>query len=368
FVKNQCGVHLWGGDNPDFDKRNRAKANGYTSTGSVIAGNTFHGDTLAFQFRGPGQVVLGRNKFAGVGKVMLAEPAYRVIHDDQRIVEPLRVPACKVYGHTHPVGARSELRGRQNIIMTGWGPWDHAAPLVRLIKSVGGTALYQILKVPLKDLQVKITGDQVRALLTKVPGKPDESQVTVRALKTGVRPYVLDVQAAGKPLAEKKGTLLAAKWQATFFKWPADLDPRKNLEGYRKLAEGSTMVTAQLDELSLPYGMRGPGEMGISAKVAAAKLGRDHFGMIGRTRLPLTKGTWKFSTLSNDGVRVSVDGKPVIEDWTWHGPTRDSGQLVLRADKTVEIVVEHFQIDGYAFLEFSLEREADPAPAQEAGE
>jgi hypothetical protein len=59
-----------------------------------------------------------------------------------------------------------------------------------------------------------------------------------------------------------------------------------------------------------------------------------------------------------------VDGKPVIENWAWHGPTRDSGTLELATDKTVDIEVEHFQIDGYAVLEFSLSRPAEPAPAK----
>ncbi len=76
--------------------------------------------------------------------------------------------------------------------------------------------------------------------------------------------------------------------------------------------------------------------------------------MKARTRLPLSKGTWELSTLSDDGVRVTVDGKPVIENWSWHGPTRDKGELTLTKDKTVEIVVEHFQIDGYAVLEFGI--------------
>lgn len=161
-----------------------------------------------------------------------------------------------------------------------------------------------------------------------------------------------------------KGTLLATKWQATFFKWPTNTDPRTNLTAYRKLAEGPTAVSAQLDELSLRYGMRGPSELGISDKVTAAKFGRDHFGMIARTRLPLGEGTWDLGTLSDDGVRVSVDGKPVIENWAWHGPTSDTGKLTLPSDKTVEIVVEHFQIDGYAVLEFSLSRQAEPAPGK----
>jgi parallel beta-helix repeat protein len=367
FLKNKCGVHLWGGANPDFDQRSWAKANGYASTGSVIAGNTFEGDSVAFHFRGPGQVVLGPNQLVGVDKEMIADPAYQVTRDDHRTVEPLRVPAHKVFGNHHPVGARPELRGRQNIIMTEWGPWDHATPLARLVKSAGATALFEVLKVPAADVRVETVGDQVRGVLAVVPGKADESQVTVSAVEPGVRPYVLRVRAAAKLLAEMKGTLLAAKWQATFFKWPANIDPRKDLEGYRKLAQGPTAVPAQLDELSLRYGMRGPSELGISDEVTAARFGRDHFGMIARARLPLAKGTWEFGTLSDDGVRVSVDGQPVIENWTWHGPTRDAGKLALAAGKTVEIVVEHFQIDGYAVLEFSLSRPSEPAPAKAAG-
>ena len=69
---------------------------------------------------------------------------------------------------------------------------------------------------------------------------------------------------------------------------------------------------------------------------------------------------------SDDGVRVSVDDKPVIENWAWHGPMRDTGKLQLPADKTVEIAVEHFQIDGYAVLEFSLASAA--APVKSAGQ
>lgn len=56
-------------------------------------------------------------------------------------------------------------------------------------------------------------------------------------------------------------------------------------------------------------------------------------------------------------MRVRVDGKPVIENWAWHGPTRDTGKLTLATDQTVEITVEHFQIDGYAVLELSMARE-----------
>jgi parallel beta-helix repeat protein len=361
FVNNKCGVHLWGGANAEFEKKNWAKANGYASTGSVVANNTFSGDSVAFHFRGPGEVTLGSNRLTGVAREIIADPAYKVRRDERLMMSPPVPPKFAVFGRNHPVGARRKLQGRENIIMTEWGPWDHETPLLRLVKSVGGTAIYEILKVPTAKVRVETLGGDARVVVTPVPGKTDESRLTVSAVESGVYPYRLLVKAGAKPLGEVSGTLVATKWQATFFKWRASIDPRQNLEAYRKLAEGPTAVSAVVDELAFKYGMRGPSELGISDKITAAKFGPDHFGMVARTRLPLAAGTWEIATQSDDGVRVTVDGKPVIENWTWHGPTRDTGTLNIETHRMVEIEVEHFQIDGFAVLEFSISRQA-PTP------
>lgn len=217
FTSNKCGVHLWGGLNAEFEKKKWAKANGYASTGSVIADNTFTGDLVAFHFRGPGEATLGRNKLTGVGKEIIDSPTYQITRNEQLSVEPLKVPEHAVFGKKRPVGARPELRGRHNIIMTEWGPWDHTSPLVRLVKTEGGSAVYEVRKVPSAEVRMETAGDHVRGVLAPVPGKTDETLITVSATEPGVRPYLLSLRAADKPLAEFKGTLLAAKWQATFF-------------------------------------------------------------------------------------------------------------------------------------------------------
>ena len=77
--------------------------------------------------------------------------------------------------------------------------------------------------------------------------------------------------------------------------------------------------------------------------------------MIARTTLPLPAGSWRFSTLSDDGVRVTVNGHPVIENWAWHGPTHDAGVYEQAAAGEVAIEVEHFEIDGYATLSLQVE-------------
>jgi len=77
--------------------------------------------------------------------------------------------------------------------------------------------------------------------------------------------------------------------------------------------------------------------------------------MIATTRIPLTAGTWKITTTSDDGVRVFVDGEQVIERWDIHGPTPDSATFKIDRDRAVELKVEHFEKDGYATLVFDIE-------------
>ena len=129
FANNKCGVHLWGGANASFENKPWTRANGYASTGSIVSGNTFTGDAIAMQFRGPGNVTVGANKFERIGKEIVADAAYSVRRNDRVAVPALSSPKVQIFGRKHPIGARAKLRGRENIIITEWGPWDHVSPL-----------------------------------------------------------------------------------------------------------------------------------------------------------------------------------------------------------------------------------------------
>ena len=55
-----------------------------------------------------------------------------------------------------------------------------------------------------------------------------------------------------------------------------------------------------------------------------------------------TAGTYSFTTTSDDGIRVSVDGSYVINDWNDHAPTTDVGTQAL-AIGNHSLVVEYYQ-------------------------
>lgn len=68
---------------------------------------------------------------------------------------------------------------------------------------------------------------------------------------------------------------------------------------------------------------------------------------------PALSGTYTFSTLSDDGARLWVGGKPLVNDWTGHGPTEDSGTIALQAGKRYDICLEYYQGGGGATARLS---------------
>ena len=68
---------------------------------------------------------------------------------------------------------------------------------------------------------------------------------------------------------------------------------------------------------------------------------------------PKESGKFTFLTTSNDGIRVVIDDKIVIENWTPHGATVDTGEIELKANKKYKIRVEYFQTLGGAITKLS---------------
>ncbi len=59
--------------------------------------------------------------------------------------------------------------------------------------------------------------------------------------------------------------------------------------------------------------------------------------------LPRFSDSYTITTVSDDGIRLFVDGKKLIDDWTDHAPTEDSGTITLEAGRKVDILIEYFQ-------------------------
>ncbi|MBI5364336.1 MAG: right-handed parallel beta-helix repeat-containing protein [Planctomycetes bacterium] len=150
-----------------------------------------------------------------------------------------------------------------------------------------------------------------------------------------------------KPVQKQSGGLLAkAQWDARWFAWTAAADPREKLAEWRALAL-HPLATKRAPNFVDPWA----GDKELRAKTTTA-----HFGVIATTHIDVTEaGTYRLAVLSDDGVRVTIDGRKGVENWTWHAPTRDEVQVKLTKGPH-ELDLEYFQIDGAYALLVELEK------------
>jgi hypothetical protein len=77
------------------------------------------------------------------------------------------------------------------------------------------------------------------------------------------------------------------------------------------------------------------------------------FAMTATTRVDLPAGTFTLRTISDDAVRVWVDGKRVIDDWTPHESLVSAVPITPGAH---ELRVEYYQVDGWTELRLDIVR------------
>jgi len=86
-----------------------------------------------------------------------------------------------------------------------------------------------------------------------------------------------------------------------------------------------------------------------SGVTAGPRLPGDHYSVrwAGKIRAR-NSGRYEFRTLSDDGVRLWVNGRRLINNWTDHGPTEDIGAISLSGNQSYDILLEYYQGGGPA--------------------
>lgn len=72
----------------------------------------------------------------------------------------------------------------------------------------------------------------------------------------------------------------------------------------------------------------------------------------GELRAPVT-GRYSFYTVSDDGVRLWIDNKELIDNWTDHDTTTDTASVRLVAGHTYKIRLEYYQREGGARIKLA---------------
>lgn len=328
FERNPRGIWLWWDNDEDLLKSRFGEAHPCLSKTYRIVENAFHGDKVAVYVRRTSDYALRENTFERVASRLDADNASAA--GEAREAPLPRSVATAGPGRRLAPLLKDHPRGRKHILVDEWGPLDptECAVFPRRVVAWGACAFHVL--GPDRDYDVE-------GLAEGLTVEKKERTFRVRGGAAGLTEFACRVRVGGKtfPLT---GLLLNARWRIRHWKWQKD--PREHPGAWK---QGAPLVDRTSDRLDYAWATGAP----------AAGVPADRFATRAETTMRLPAGRYEIRTVSDDGVRVLIDGRNVQEDWTWHAPKENRSTVELEAGEH-EIVVEHFEIDGYAVLRFDL--------------
>jgi serine/threonine protein kinase len=136
----------------------------------------------------------------------------------------------------------------------------------------------------------------------------------------------------------------------TFPPPPASKLPPPPGEPDALLAASEPFPPFEVDRLQFIWKGGGPGHPYEDRPALSPGLPADGYGLRARTTVDLPAGRWLLHTISDDGLRLYVDGELVLEDWTHHGNRILQHDFDVREARTVTIELDYFENFGWASL------------------
>lgn len=274
-------------------------------------------------------------------------------------------------------------RGRWAMIVDEWGPYDFRSPKlwlrdvqelgdgsqVLVFETLGRPGRWRILRRDGVTAVGSAESVRMEGILRTPPFVPDnldrkwgESSGEIGqwlAVRTPGGPLDLELEYVGVETVDYRGIRTAAgqpvlfgyrrddiaiDWVVRFWGYDrATEDPRTQAPAFARVFERAPLVEFRTRELNGSW----PG-------APAAGVPADGFTTRAEGTFRVPAGEYILSVTSDDGVRVRLDGRVVVEDWTWHAPKTDEARVRLGGDHRLE--VEHFELDGFSTLRVEIRR------------
>jgi nitrous oxidase accessory protein NosD len=355
FVGDQTAIRLWANPSQDpnwgYPKNRDTRSRDY-----LIQQNAFTGEKTAVSVLRTTNIRIQDNAYVNtpvplqmgveVAGLLFEPPATRSALPSLADV-PRRAGAMDAM---LPVGAP---RGRQTIIVDDWGPYDYQSPK---IWPAGKTA-DRPLKLRVLGPQGKWTLQSSRGGIAEPRSGVTPGEITVTPAGPGLD-LDLQFEYVGAPVTTPRGRQYpagavvpfsyslvepAVSWAVKWWVYDATSDPLTAPAAFSARLRGDPFLSEaarpKLDFLS--SGALVPG------------LPPDRVAMRAETTVQVPAGGYDLQVLSDDGVRVWVDGAIAIDRWTVHETQVDHATL---AAGTRRIRIDYFDAAGWAELQVSFAR------------
>ncbi|MBL7804774.1 MAG: right-handed parallel beta-helix repeat-containing protein [Saprospiraceae bacterium] len=243
-------------------------------------------------------------------------------------------------------------RGRNQIIVGEWGPYDFQRPIA-VLESVEGLQ-YRIRLYGPKGRWGVLKSEGVATMQSVTPGFPALIEVERDPKADGIWlqfEYIGDQAATtvfGEIIPPGKSYAFdfqrfekTFSWKLRFFNYTDESDPLKNPAGFDKLLRQTPAAEKTVPELAFAWWDK-PAD-GVDA---------EHFATVAETEFTIAKGRYKLELCSDDGARLYLDGKRLIDHWDVHEPATD--EVIVSLNGKHRLRVEHFEAGGFSTLDLRM--------------
>lgn len=330
-----AAIHLWGSDD--------LKRKAWPSTGIDVIGNTVKDAGKGFSLEGSTDVVVRDNKGAAepASASRAASGALAIFQGSTDWAKVQRILAEKPKGFL----MYSEMRGPKGIewlVPAEYGPKDFRGDLAA--RRDAGPDLIEMF---LMENGVRVTAPSW-AGFEDTPDNPYLVRIRAEDGEGEVgedRPVTISlVSQDGSRKQTERGVLRTARWTQKWYSWRGLA--YEDQAAWTRLWASEPIATETTRAIDSDW-------MG---KAPAPGVPSDHFALAATTTIKMPPGKYVFRSVSDDGIRVLVDGRAIIDRWNHHGATADSASVFMDEGPHA-IRVEYCQEDGGAVLQFDWRRE-----------
>jgi parallel beta-helix repeat protein len=268
---------------------------------------------------------------------------------------PPRLP-----GGLDPSRAPLARRDRSAIIVTEWGPYDWTSPLLWPSDSSHANPLR--LRVLGPPGEWRVASRRGVARVSKESGRLGPEGVdTIVVTPAAGSEHDWDVTLEHTSASQGRTRRFsysrfepAIDWDVRFFAWrDSSADPPRAGNTFESVTSGAPILTRV--EPRLDY-------MWYRPTIAAVP--QERFAVVAAGTVTLPAGQYTLRTISDDGVRVWVDGRLAIDDWAPHESKVDNTPL---GPGRHDLRVEYYQLHGWTELRLEILRgshhsEGSPGP------
>jgi parallel beta-helix repeat protein len=260
-----------------------------------------------------------------------------------------------IEGGYNPMLPLNHLSGNKYSIVDEWGPYDFKSPVLWLRKrGSNGAWDFELLGPAGKWKVKKQKGIQLATVSGSIPGylkatSPGDSltdiEIELEYIGSAITTPFGESIPAGKPYTIcYRNFQTPVQWTVKYFTYNKQTHPQTAYSAFQKLLATEPLYTQKCSTLA-------HNRYNNSGK----HMPKDSVATLAEGTFTITKGNYQLQVICDDGVRIWLDGKLLIDHWQAHKPGYKNTKVAMGG--THKLKVEHYQVSGFPTLVVDIKPE-----------